>query len=129
LIEAVTALAILTLGGAMVWFGLARIFSADHRFRLHQAACEMLASEAESLRGARRAVRDTQFVVDWAGDTLTIRRTVLDSARYDSLSRPYSLEMDPQLKQAWTRRPQEVLLEELKTNSRVFLVLPDYRWF
>lgn len=129
LIEAMTALMILIFGVTMAWFGLGRFFAADHRIRLRESVYEVLTAEAEILRGSRKPIRDTQFVMLWSGDTLSFRRTVLDSAGYDSLTQSHFLEMDSQMRQAWSRRPWEVLLEETKTHSRLFLVIPDYRWY
>ena len=129
LIESITALVLFIMGVTLAWFGLGRFYATDHRIRLRESAYEALSAEAEALRGSRKPISDTQFVILCAGDTLRIRRTVLDSARCDSLSRPYALEMDSQLRQAWSQRPLEVLLEESKTHSRLFLVLPDYRWY
>ncbi len=144
LIEILVALVILLAGAGVLWWGLRAGFATDQRLRQRQAAFEALVSQAEQLQDAAESVPlpDTEFSLSGvSGRTLTLQRTVLDSARRETLFDP--LLVTDKIRQAWAQRPLEVLLRAWFSDgsqpegspaattdtARLFLVLPDYRWY
>ena len=145
LIELVVALTMLSVGSAVLWYGLTSSARMDKANRRHHIAFLAARSDMEALRLVPKSeVHDTTYwIAGQGGEVLRLERQVFNGIRI--LSSGEDIPLDEKLAPLELRKPLEVKVRVILTSEKsignaliekedrvlvsLVLKLPEYRWY